>query len=107
MASEARYITTAPAPVPTILEEAQSLVYGAREDDYGNPRDNMRAVGALWESYLSAKGLTNIEFTAGDVAVMLLLLKLGRYATGRGKRDTYVDIAGYAAVLARTDGIDE
>lgn len=92
--------------MPTILEEAASLVYGDREEDYGHPRDNMAAIANLWEAYLGAKDIS-VYLSPGDVAAMLALLKMARYATGKHKRDTYVDLAGYAAVLARVDGIDE
>lgn len=91
----------------TVLEEAQALVYGDREKDYGHPRENMRAVAGLISAYMRARGWTGEDLRPGDAPAILTLLKVGRYATGGAKRDTVVDIAGYAAVLARTEGLDE
>lgn len=36
----------------TILEEAQRLVYGAREEGYGHPRDNMGRIAQIWSVIL-------------------------------------------------------
>lgn len=92
---------------PTVLEEAQLLVYGDRQVDYGHPRANMAAVAGLITAYMRARGAVMEDLRPGDAAALMTLLKLGRYATGGAKRDTVVDIAGYAAVLARTEGLDE
>ena len=53
-----------------ILNEARHIVTGERESQYGKPE---------------------------DVAIMMALLKVARIATGAGKVDNYVDLAGYAA----------
>lgn len=94
---------------PTVLEEAQALVYGDRQRDYGHPRDNMRAIALHWNAYLKARGISQPDrlLQTEDVAAMLILMKVGRLASGRMKRDTVADIAGYAAVLSRVLGIDE
>ena len=94
---------------PTVLEEAQALVYGDRQADYGHPRENMRAIALHWNAYLKARGISQPDqlLSNEDVATMLILMKVGRVASGRLKRDTVSDIAGYAAVLSRVAGIDE
>lgn len=91
----------------TVLEEAQKLVYGDREVDYGHPRANMETIANFFSVYMRARGWVGPDLRPGDAPALLALLKVARYATGTAKRDTVVDIAGYAAVLARTDGIDE
>lgn len=93
----------------TVLEEAQALVYGGdREADYGGPRPSCENIAALWSAYLHGCGALSQEvvLTAEDAAACLLLLKVSRFATGGTKRDTVVDMAGYAAVIARVSGID-
>lgn len=74
-----------------ILEEAEKCVCGQRQEDYGEPEDNFRAIANLWSSYMGTK------FDAHDVAIMMALLKIGRIQSGRRTEDSYIDLAGYAA----------
>lgn len=74
-----------------ILDTAKKMVTGQREQDYGTPEANFGIIGKLWTDYLDHM------VTAEDVANMMILFKVARNRTGRGKADTWVDIAGYAA----------
>lgn len=76
---------------PEILDTAKKCVCGDREQDYGTPEQNFGTIAELWTSY---KG---IPLTAVDVAVFLSLVKIGRIASGHGKADNWIDLAGYAA----------
>lgn len=76
------------------LKKAHECVCGQREQDYGKPEDNFKGIAGLWSAY---KG---VEFTAGDVAMMMALLKVARIRTGTGTADSFVDLAGYAACAA-------
>lgn len=76
---------------PEILDTAKKCVCGDREQDYGTPEKNFGTIAELWTAY---KG---IELTAVDVAVFLSLVKIGRIASGHGKADNWIDLAGYAA----------
>ena len=78
-----------------ILDTAAKITKGERETQYGGPEDNFRKIAELWSAYLS-KG-EDVFLTAEDVAVMMILFKVGRLTTGGGSADTWVDIAGYAA----------
>lgn len=80
-----------------ILETAESIVNGEREEQYGTPENNFRIIGKLWEAYLGARRMGQIEFETHDVAAMLALLKIARIASGQIKDDNWVDLAGYAA----------
>lgn len=80
-----------------ILETAESIVNGEREEHYGTPENNFRTIGKLWEAYLGAQYMGRIEFEPHDVAAMLALLKIARIAGGQAKDDNWVDLAGYAA----------
>jgi hypothetical protein len=93
----------------TILEEAQRIVYGDREQSYGHPGPNMEVFAQLVEAYLEGRAMSSDDdhLDGGDGAVIVMLLKIARIATGTRARDTIVDVAGYAAVLARVEGIDE
>lgn len=74
-----------------ILEKADQIVNGARQEAYGTPEDNFTRIAALWSIYLDACILPV------DVAAMMILLKTARVASGQKVVDNWVDIAGYAA----------
>lgn len=75
----------------SVLSEAESLVNGDRNVQYGDPNADFKRTAAMWSAY---KG---VEFTATDVGLMMALLKISRAAWSPGKRDHYVDGAGYFA----------
>lgn len=83
------------------LRAAEVCVCGQREEDYGTPEDSFRVIGELRETYLKAKCIgnpqTEVCIVPEDVAALLGLLKIARIATGHGKSDNWVDLAGYAA----------
>lgn len=73
------------------LQAAEVIVCQDRESIYGSPEDNFEVIARFWTNYLEC------HISAGDVANMMILLKVARSATGEFKYDNYVDIAGYAA----------
>ena len=88
---------TTPTPTPTpnartlLLAEAEPLVNGDRDDQYGAPRSDFTRPAAMWTAYLGA------DIQPHDVAALMALLKLSRIRWSPGKRDSWVDLAGYAA----------
>lgn len=85
----------------SVLQEAHKIIYGDREKTYGKPSKNLDTIGKMWTAYVTASGLT--EFSAKDVAVMMVLLKAARLANDPNHRDSVVDICGYAALIERCD----
>jgi len=75
-----------------LLVEANKLVGGDRQKDYGDKVDNHSNIAKLWSAYL------HIPVTAHDVALMMVLLKMARTKLGAVSRDTYVDMAAYGAI---------
>jgi hypothetical protein len=84
----------------TILDEAKSLVYGDRNKQYGHPKDDYAKVATMWSAFLG------VEITPHQAASMMIFIKMSRLAH-EPKRDTIVDIAGYAEVVARILDMDE
>lgn len=83
-----------------VLHRAEQCVCGQREQDYGTPEDNFETIAEFWKTYLSRacvdeEGCVYIDAT--DVAMMMALLKIARIAGGSGTRDSFIDLAGYAA----------
>ncbi|OBJ40273.1 hypothetical protein A5630_25315 [Mycolicibacterium mucogenicum] len=90
----------------TVLDEAARLIDGDRLGQYGKASESFERIGDLWSAYLGAC------LTPFDVANMMILLKVSRAKSGldRGDvhRDSYVDIAGYAALAEQIKAeIDE
>ena len=77
-----------------VLDEARKTINGDRQDAYGNPEDSFSMIAELWTAYLDK------YVSPQDVAMMMALLKIARQKTGKGKRDNFVDICGYAALAA-------
>lgn len=77
-----------------VLRTAELAISGPREADYGEPEDNFRMVADLWNAAFGT------AFTATDIPMAMILLKVARQSTGGGSQDTWIDIAGYAALGA-------
>jgi hypothetical protein len=77
-----------------ILEEAEGLINGERQQDYGNVTENFDRIAGMWSAYKDS------YFTAHDVANMMAIVKIARLANGY-HRDSVVDVAGYAALVER------
>ena len=74
------------------LREAARIISGERDRQHGKPEDNFKRIAKIWSVTLG------IEITNEDVAMMMVGLKVARYASKSGfQPDTWVDIAGYAA----------
>jgi len=75
-----------------ILREADRLVSGARNGDYGHPYADFSRTAKLWSAVLGT--------TVGpaDVALCMMCVKISR-EVHRPNRDNTVDIAGYARCL--------
>ncbi len=85
-----------------ILTVADKMVNGDRQGDYGTPERNFERIAMLWTHYLGPEKL-HVVITPTDVAAMLALLKIARIASGHGKADNWVDLAGYAACGGELD----
>jgi hypothetical protein len=59
----------------TILEEAQRLMHGERNKNYGHPRENFSDIGALFSAYL--------EMPITDIDVANLMI----WSSGPRQRD--------------------
>lgn len=80
-------------PAPNVLEEANKLTAGDRQDTYGAPGSNAER----WAMIASAA--TGLPLQAADYPVVMIAAKLARVRPGADwHRDTWVDVAGYARV---------
>ena len=78
-----------------ILETANNLITGNREADYGPPKLNFQNIADRWSQLLS------VDVELWHVPLMMADLKIARMATtGLPHADSFVDLAGYAALAA-------
>jgi len=78
----------------TILEEAQRLIFGDRQDAYGHPIEDFTRTGRMWGAIL---GIPDVS--PDKVGLCMVALKLSRECH-RPKRDNLVDGAGYLGTVA-------
>lgn len=78
----------------TILEEAQRLVHGPRQQAYGHPADDFGRTGRLWGAILGLPDAVPPDL----VALCLVAVKISREVNAP-KRDNRVDGAGYFETL--------
>lgn len=95
-----------------ILETAEKMVNGSRQEDYGSAENNFSCIASMWREYIcSRNGGVYVDIDAKDVAAMLILLKVARIASGHAKSDNWIDAAGYAAcggeIESKWNGEDE
>lgn len=74
-----------------VLEEAARLISHDRNVTYGPPSQDFERIAAMWSV------LFGREFSAHEVAMGLICLKLSRLVHSPLHRDNWVDMAGYAA----------
>jgi hypothetical protein len=91
----------------SILDEADAIIYGDREQTYGNPGINLQRIARFWTAHIlgrmeSLKPGEAFELTAEDVAWMMVNLKQSRQIH-KAKRDNLVDAVGYVALIERLD----
>ncbi len=81
----------------SILNEAVSLTTGDRLNDYGPPEVNFQRIADLWNVQFARLLRDGSRFTPTDVALGMAQVKLAR-AVQSPIRDTFVDLAAYAAI---------
>lgn len=80
-------------PYQEFLNEVASTLDN-RGVDYGGVEDNFADIAAMWSA------IAGVEIRADQVGLMMIALKLVR-ANKTNKRDNLLDIAGYAAHVAK------
>ena len=83
-----------------ILKEAQNLIGADRQKDYGDKVTNHTNIAALWSIFLRK------EVTPHDAAVCMALVKVARLMH-QHKKDSYIDMAAYAAIAGEIEARSE
>ena len=76
--------------------EIASDTLNDRGFEYGDPRDNLLRI------YKVARALGVQLRNPSELALVFIATKLSRMVESPGREDSYLDLIGYAAILART-----
>lgn len=78
----------------TMSEEANQIVYGDREQTYGDPGANLRRIATLWSV------IFGVPVTVDQVCLAMVQLKIAR-ELHKPSRDNIVDSHGYLMLMER------
>ncbi len=96
-----RYNSPPPPKPTTVADEAEQIVNEERRREYGEPDKNFaRVAGAI-------NALYGTDFKPYDIPVIMSIVKLSRAVESPQKRDSWVDLVGYALaneIAARAEG---
>lgn len=83
-----------------VLDTAEGLISKDRAAIYGDAKESFEAIAAMWTAYLKnhAPGDDLHPLNGADVAAMMVLMKVSRLRYAQQHADSWVDIAGYAAL---------
>lgn len=90
-----------PEPIPTVLQKAHNIIYGDREQVYGDPAKNLRVIAEFWSTHLSAVFNEQVTLSINDVCSMMALVKQARLTNDPNHLDSEVDVCGYTALRER------
>lgn len=80
-------------PHKSVLVEAEGLVHGDRNADYGHPLDDFTRTAKIWGAILG------VPISPKQVGLCMCGVKISRECN-KSKRDNMVDLAGYAETVA-------
>lgn len=78
----------------SILAEAEDIVNGSRQSDYGDARESFSRIATI------ASVMTGKELSPEDCCAVMMAVKLVRESFAH-KRDNLVDLCGYAELMNR------
>ena len=73
----------------TLLQEANELIYGQREADYGSATENFGRIARLWSEVMGQ------QVTPEQVLLCMVQLKIARLIQSPDHLDSWKDGAGY------------
>ena len=82
------------------LTEANEIINGERQDQYGSPENSFQIIADFWKVYIRYKFGVELILKPIDVAHLMSLFKHARMLGQKPKRDNYIDAQGYLAIAA-------
>lgn len=81
------------------LDESKSIMFD-RGMGYGHPAINHQRIASLWTTFLE------YPVKAEQVAICMALVKIARLVETPNHEDSYIDLAGYAAIAGELATMD-
>lgn len=81
-----------------VLERAISLIHGQRKKDYGDAEINFQRMVDLVTPIIKK---TDGKLNVSDMALIMIQIKISRLQQSSDHADSWIDIAGYAALGAQ------
>ena len=81
-----------------MLAKAGELIGGCRGETYGSPLVNHERIATGWRVILDKQ-----DITPGQVATCMAWLKIARLVESPDHEDSWVDLAGYAAIAGEME----
>lgn len=85
---------------PTMLEQADAIIAGDRQRDYGDKLQNFSQIAMLWQGTLAHLLQPNAAITPELVTMCMIQVKLARLAKSPDHADSLLDVAGYAGCMS-------
>lgn len=82
-----------------LLNGACQVINGDRDASYGSAQENFTRIARLWEQVLG------INLTPETVALCMSLVKIARLVHSPDHEDSWMDLAGYAALGGELSGL--
>jgi len=89
----------------TLLDEAGTIVNGARRSAYGLPENNFERIARFWQAYFENTGRGEVNITAADVSPLMRLMKEARLCESPAHYDSFCDIIGYTLTGAEVNRV--
>lgn len=80
----------------SLLKQAEAIIHGARQEEYGDKLQNFTQIAMLFQGTLATKLLPDARITPEDVALLMIQVKIARLAKSPDHLDSILDVAGYA-----------
>lgn len=78
-----------------VLSAAEGYINGPRANEYGSAKDNFARIGQMWGIILGTEAVT-----PEVVALCMVAIKISRLTNTPDHLDSWIDMAGYAALGA-------
>lgn len=82
-----------------LLHQAENLINGNRQQEYGDKLANFAQIAMLWQGTLARKLRVNVAITPEDVALCMMQVKIARLSFSPDHNDSLLDVAGYAGCM--------
>lgn len=86
---------------PNLLVEADQLINGQRQTDYGDKLQNFSQIAMGFQMVLATKLQPGQQISAEDVTLCMMQVKIARLAKSPDHRDSILDVAGYAGCYGK------